>query len=108
MDQRRIRALTKGIAMDESALLDEIAIVLQFANDGFVRVFAEESFEFRDRGTETRLIIEGVDEIDARRATDPEIVFAVGGGDVNDACALLRGHEGIFEYDEAIRLVRKV
>jgi hypothetical protein len=92
----------------DRALVQQLALVFEPADDGGVRVLAKLTGEVRHARVEACLRVERVHQLDARRAADAEVVFAVGRRQVHDARAVLRADERIGQHHEAARLLRKI
>ena len=105
VDEGCVGAVAEGVGVDDGALGDELATVLEAPDDGLVGLLAVEALPLGDLVGELGLDVEGVDEVDAGGAADAVVVLAVGGRLVDDAGAVGGGDVAVDEDLEGVGLV---
>ena len=90
VDERRVGAVAERIGVDDRRLVDELPLGLEALDDVLVAVLAEAALVFGNRVGERAGVVERIGKgRHARFLADAEVVLAVGGGDMDDADAVI-------------------
>ena len=101
VDERGIGTVAERIAVGDGRLMDEFALIFEAADDILVAIFTESSGVFGDLIGEVTGSIQRIgDGHDPGFPADPEVIFAVCRGDVDQADTVIDTDVIIVEYPE--------